>query len=215
MTTPVPANPKIYHIVHVDRLPSIIQDGFLWSDGEIQRREPEGTTIGMGTIKARRLQRLTFSRYRDLHVGDCVPFYFAPRSVMLYMIYRGNHVDLSYRDGQDPVIHLEVDLRQTVDWAVANGLRWAFTLSNAGSSYFEDRYDLSQLGDIKWDALHAQDWQACKEDKQAEFLIERQFPWSLVSRIGVHSLRIRQIVHEALDSTVRKPPVEVHTEWYY
>jgi hypothetical protein len=29
---------------------------------------------------------------------------------------------------------------QTVDWAAANSLRWAFTLSNAGSWYFEDRY---------------------------------------------------------------------------
>jgi hypothetical protein len=29
---PVPAQPKIYHIVHVDRLPSIVADGFLWSD---------------------------------------------------------------------------------------------------------------------------------------------------------------------------------------
>lgn len=28
----VPAQPKIYHIVHVDRLPSIIADGCLWCD---------------------------------------------------------------------------------------------------------------------------------------------------------------------------------------
>lgn len=26
----VPAQPKIYHIVHVDRLPSIVADGCLW-----------------------------------------------------------------------------------------------------------------------------------------------------------------------------------------
>jgi hypothetical protein len=215
MTTPVPANPKIYHIIHADRLPSIARDGFLRSDGEIQRRESEGTTIGMGTIKARRLQQLTLSRYRDLHVGDCVPFYFAPRSVMLYMIYRGNHVDLNYRHGQEPVIHLEADLRQTVEWAESNALRWAFTLSNAGSSYFEDRYNLEHLRDIKWDAVQATDWKECKEDKQAEFLIERQFPWGLVTRIGVNSPGIRKIVLEALASIEQKPPVEIRPEWYY
>ena len=33
----VPTEPKIYHIVHVDRLASIIADGYLWSDAEAQR----------------------------------------------------------------------------------------------------------------------------------------------------------------------------------
>ena len=35
MTMPVPATPKIYHIVHVDRLPTIFESGSLWSDMEI------------------------------------------------------------------------------------------------------------------------------------------------------------------------------------
>lgn len=46
----VPAQPKIYHIVHVDRLPSIVADGCLWCDAEIVRRAPKGTTIGMNSI---------------------------------------------------------------------------------------------------------------------------------------------------------------------
>lgn len=33
-----PAEPKIYHIVPVDRLPSIIADGCLWCDAEVRRR---------------------------------------------------------------------------------------------------------------------------------------------------------------------------------
>lgn len=68
----VPAQPKIYHIVHVDRLPSIITDGYLWCDAQIVRRATSGTTIGMGKIKERRLQK-TLNSFPDLHVGDCVP----------------------------------------------------------------------------------------------------------------------------------------------
>ena len=71
----VPAQPKIYHIVHVDRLPSIIADGYLWCDAEILRRAPSGTTIGMSSIKQRRLNELTLTSHSGLHVGDCVPFY--------------------------------------------------------------------------------------------------------------------------------------------
>src|SRR6266568_599640 len=71
----IPENPKIYHIVHVDRLASIIAGG-LWCDAEVVRRAPPGTTIGMNAIKQRRLTELTLSSHPGLHVGDCVPFYF-------------------------------------------------------------------------------------------------------------------------------------------
>jgi hypothetical protein len=63
MTMPIPTEPKIYHIVHVDRLPSIITDGWLWCDTEIVRRSPPGTTIGMNAIKQRRLNELTLNSH--------------------------------------------------------------------------------------------------------------------------------------------------------
>ena len=98
LTMPPPADPKIYHIVHVDRLPSIIADGWLWCDEDVVRREAMnpgmGTTIGMTSIKQRRLTELTLRSHPGLYVGQCVPFYFCPRSVMLYLIYRANHPEL-------------------------------------------------------------------------------------------------------------------------
>ncbi len=94
-----PVDPKIYHIVHVDRLPSIIKDGWLWCDAETAKHALPGTTIGMNNIKQRRLNQLKLHSHMDLHVGDCVPFYFCPRSVMLYLIAQGNHPELTYRGG--------------------------------------------------------------------------------------------------------------------
>jgi hypothetical protein len=169
----------------------------------------------MNGIKKRRLNELTLSSHPDLHVGDCVPFYFCPRSIMLYLIDRANHPELAYRDGQERIVHLEADLGQTVDWANARGKRWAFTLSNAGAYYFEDRCSLSQLDEIDWNAVEARDWQRCKEGKQAEFLVERQFPWKLITRIGVQSQRISRRVTAALGGAVHKPLVVVKPEWYY
>ena len=211
----VPKKPKIYHIVHVDHLSSIIEDGWLWCDAEIVRRSSPGTPIGMNHIKQRRLTELTLASYPDLHVGNCVPFYFCPRSVMLYLLYQGNHDDLAYRGGQGPVVHLEADLQQTTLWATEHDQRWAFTLSNAGSYYFEDRCDLAHLDEIDWDAVQAKDWQQCKEGKQAEFLIERQFPWGLVSRIGVLSQAVYRQVQGALRDASHKPVVEAKPDWYY
>jgi hypothetical protein len=68
MSSSVPSTIKLYHIVHVDRLPSIIQDSFLWSDAEVQKRTSSGTNIGMTSIKRRRLQK-SLTSYPDLHVG--------------------------------------------------------------------------------------------------------------------------------------------------
>lgn len=220
MTNPVPERPKIYHIVHVDRLSSIVESGCLWCDAEVERRSPDGTTIGMQGIKHRRLHTLRLASYPDLHVGECVPFNFCPRSVMLYLLHKRNP-ELEYRGGQEHIIHLQADMHDTVEWAGQQGYRWAFTLSNAGANYFEDRSDLDNLDEINWPAVRARDWgyrgvpSSIKEGKQAEFLVEQEFSWSLVSQIGVHSRRIHDQVCEILDNTAHKPKVAVRKNWYY
>ena len=210
----VPTEPKIYHIFPLDSLSSILADGCLWSDSVMLNHPDSGTTIGINEIKQRRL-RLKLNSHPNLHVGGCVPFYFCPRSVMLFLIHRGNHPDLSYRGGQKPIVHLETDLRQTVAWANNKKRKWAFTLSNAGANYFEDYADLHQLGKISWDAVQARDWRECMHGKQAEFLIERSFPWSLVSRIGVYSAAIRDTVLTKLRKCNYSSPVDIKRDWYY
>ena len=211
---PPPPEPKIYHIVHMDRLASIVADGALWSDAELQRRARPGTTIGMSTIKQRRLTTPVKCR-PGLKVGDCVPFYFCPRSVMLYMIHMANDPELDYRGGQGPILHLEADLQEVVAWAERQERRWAFTLSNAGSLYFEDRRDLEQLGEIDWDAVQARVWQGRSHGKQAEFLVERSFSWALVQRVGVRSLHIQERARDAIRASEHRPAVEIKPEWYY
>jgi hypothetical protein len=212
---PQPARPKIYHIVHVDRLASIVNDGNLWSDAVLVAERRGGTVIGMHDIKERRLNELHLTSHPDLYVGQCVPFYFCPRSVMLFLIHCANADGLTYRGGQEPIVHLECDLYDAVDWAEKHDRRWAFTLSNAGARYFEDRSDLAQLHEINWTAVAATQWQHLKEGKQAEFLAERSFPWSLVSRIGVQSKGIAQQVADILQGAEHRPMVRIQSDWYY
>ena len=133
---------------------------------------------------------------------------------MLYMMHVRSS-ELSYKGGQAPIIHLEADLHETVAWANANNRRWAFTLSNAGSRYFEDRADLANLNEIEWDAVQARMWTQCKEAKQSEFLLEESFPWGLVRRVGVSNNIVYGQVLNALQQQVHKPTVEVKADWYY
>jgi len=53
--SPPPATPCVYHITHVNNLPAIIANGGLISDAAIIARGGPAATIGMGTIKQRRL----------------------------------------------------------------------------------------------------------------------------------------------------------------
>jgi hypothetical protein len=39
VSMPAPRHPKVYHIVHIDRLPSIVSDGCLWCDAERSRTD--------------------------------------------------------------------------------------------------------------------------------------------------------------------------------
>ena len=165
MAGKVPNLIKIYHIVHIDRLASIIRENALLCDAEIQRRgaSTAGTTIGLGKIKERRLKNLTLKTFPDLHVGDCVPFYFCPRSVMLYMFYCNNHSELKYHGGQEPILHLVANMHATWQWAEENHLRCAFTTSNAGSSYFDDYAEKEQLCKNQYSAFRK--FQRCEKRK--------------------------------------------------
>jgi hypothetical protein len=203
---------KLYHIVHIDNLSSIIADGFLYSDSIMENKSVK--KIGMTNIKNRRLRELHLPSYPDLFVGNCVPFYFCPRSIMLYIIYKRND-ELTYKEGQECIMHLKADFYKTIEWAKYNNLRWVYTLSNAGSYHFIDKKELSDLNQINWDAVKSDDWRnpQIKEAKQAEFLIEDRFPFELVEKIGVYSDIQKTIVQNILKSN--KPFVETERGWYY
>lgn len=208
-------NLKIYHIVHIDKLQSIINSGGLLSDSEVIARGLGGTNIGMNKIKQRRLDEITLDTYPDLFVGQCVPFYFCPRSVMLYMMHMGNSPDITYQGGQDSIIHLEADLMSSIAWANTNAKRWVFTSSNAGSRYFEDTNDIANLSRLNWNAINAKYWNDVVEEKQAEFLCEHSFEWSLIHRIGVSNQTVYQQVLNIINNTNHKPYVEIKNDWYY
>lgn len=212
-----PPNPaRIYHITHVDNLASIVSDNGLQSDAEMMARGGPQVAIGMSAIKQRRMD-LPVKCHPGRLVGEYVPFYFCPRSVMLYLLYRANHPDLAYRGGQDPVVHLEADLRATASWATNSALDWAFSLSNAGAAYAEFRSTLAQLADIDWAAVGNSDFSTppVKERKQAEFLVQRFFPWDLVERVGVRTAQTQGQVRAALAGAAHQPPVDVLPQWYF
>jgi hypothetical protein len=200
----------IYHITHIGNLQRIVAEGGLHCDRSAQ--ELKSVNIGHMHIKARRLNRSVPLGPKGT-VGEYVPFYFAPRSPMLYVISRGG-VE-GYADGQEPVIHL----RSTAEAVKKAGLRWVFTEGHADMDYTDFFDDLKDLDKIDWDLMQARYWHDTNNDpdrkrrRQAEFLVHEFLPWGLVSYIGVYDRSIAETVGKLLKGD--GPEVGVQGGWYY
>jgi len=216
LSTP-PASPKIYHITHVDNVPHIAKAGVLWSDAKRHELGLACKVVGMGEIKRRRIEELEVGCHAGTKVGEYVPFYFCPRSIMLYILHCGNHPDLDYHLGQRPIVHLEADLEATVAWAEANGVPWAFSDRNAGSRPAQFYKTLSDLHKVDWTAVAATGFRdsVVKEGKQAEFLVYGSFPWKLVEKVGVADEKVATHVRSTLRGDSLTPIVSVEQGWYF
>ena len=184
-----PANPEVFHITHVSNLPSILSMGRLLSHAAVVNGNIGPTKIGYDHIKARRRLRAVPVAAQG-YLGDYVPFYFCPRSVMLFVIHKSNSASLGYTGGQQPVVHLV----STVSALCASGRPWAFTERHAELIYAQYYDSLQGLGQLDWAAISATIWSTddqAREKKQAEFLVHDWCPWSAITRIGVFDDAVR------------------------
>jgi hypothetical protein len=124
----------------------------------------------LGIKASRRKIRITLAPYGC--VADYVPFYFAPRSPMLFKLARG-YVS-TYTDGRDPLIYLV----STVEVVVQAGLRYLFSDGNCAAAVTQISGDLALLDTmVDWDVMRSQMWNPTAEDpdrmrrRMAEFLV--------------------------------------------
>jgi ssDNA thymidine ADP-ribosyltransferase DarT-like protein len=200
----------IYHITHANNLQRIIAEGGLRCDRDAQ--ELKAVNIGHRHIKERRMNRRVPVGPEGT-VGDYVPFYFAPRSPMLFAIDRG--VVEGYADGQRPVIYL----CSTAEAVKKAGLRWVFTEGHADMRFTDFFDDLKDLDKIDWDLMQSRYWNDTNDDpdrkrrRQAEFLVHEFFPWELVSYIGVYDRSIAEKAGEIIKGG--SPELGIERGWYY
>jgi hypothetical protein len=96
---------RIYHITHVSNLRSVAQHG-LFCDNGVNAAKVECRSIAYPNIKADRAEtKVPINPGGTL--ADYVPFYFAPRSPMLYTISLGNIESVS--EGQKDIVHLVLE----------------------------------------------------------------------------------------------------------
>ena len=205
---------NIYHITHIDNLQGMINEGGLQCDRVSSERGLCARSIAYQHIKERRAMRPVMVSMRGT-LWDYVPFYFCPRSPMLYVNYRGNVP--GYPDGQTPIVHIVSTAEDIRNF----GIPFFFTGGHA-EMVFSIQYDnLEQLGELDWEVINSKYWfDSIRDDdrkrrKQSEFLVFEFFPWDLISEIGVINHDIYNKVTAIIKDCSHQPAITIHPEWYY
>jgi hypothetical protein len=205
----------IMHFTHIRNLPGILGAGCVQSDSMVLRQSIGIIEAADPAIKERRRQvgiRLVpFGR-----VADYVPFYFAPRSPMLYKLARGSVP--GYSDGQDPLVYLV----GTVEAIAVAGLQYLFSDGNCAARVTQMFGDLRYLDDaVDWDLMRAKMWNDTADDpdrmrrRMAEFLVHERCPVRCLEEIVVRTPAMKRQTEAILAAHHVGLPVRVRTGWYF
>ena len=195
---PRPRPSPILHFTHVSHLASIATSGLV-SDTLAQDHPSFQVEVGNQGIKGQRRLRAVPIAPGGV-VADYAPFYFAPRSPMMYAIEKGNVP--SYEGGCDELLYLV----STVETIVRLRLPYVFTDRNAVLGVAKYGHELRELDTlIDWQLMEATIWRSTeaepdrRERRMAEFLVYERVPWAAFHEVVV---RNRACAERARDTLV-------------
>jgi hypothetical protein len=208
----------VLHFTHVDNLRSIVAAGALACDWQA-RHGGMATEVGDPSIKEARRSRVVPIPPGGT-VGDYVPFYFAPRSPMLFRIACDcrDTIPGRYQGGDRPLVYFAARVAAVVD----SGLPWVATDGNARVLISRFTADLDEVGTmVDWPLMRAKMWKSTPEDldrerrRMAELLIHRQAPLTLFHEGGAYSEAYAEQARHALGGHPLAQRVVVRRSWYY
>jgi len=211
---PPPRPIWLYHFTHVEHLPGIIENGLVCDSqvGGLLTQE-----AGDRGIKERR-RRAAVTCYPGGVVADYAPFYFAPRSPMLYRIRMGGVA--TYNGSQRDLVYLCT----TVEQLEGMGLQVVVTDRNAVLTFARfatARAEWSADGFVDWDLMAQRDWYNDedhpdrKERRMAECLVHHALPWEAVMAIGCFDDSVAESVRATVEQQTHQPDVLVRRQWYF
>lgn len=222
MTTP--RYGLLFHFTHIDNLPAILEEGALLSDSIVEARGSLSTEAGNPAIKQRRRER-EVSCAPGGCVCDYVPFYFAARSPMMYVLWKGTVP--SFAGDHRDLVYLVTD----VDRIVQADLPFVISDRNAAKDYVEFSNDIAVLGDlttpapqsafVDWPLMKEAMWSNTPDDpermerRMAEFLVHGHVPLDLLLGAGVHSEDRQTMIEQLFATRGLGLRAMVRPNWYY
>ena len=181
----------IFHITSIDNLQNIFKEGFLYSTNHAPC---DHTSIANEEIQSRRAEKPVVIEPNGV-IHDYVPFYFAPRSPMLFSNCKGNHENAK---PQEDIVYIVCNAQNIH----SNNLPYVFYDRHAVLATAKPYNDIQHLNSVDWelffelplcgqfskfwqykvDENHPK-WIKRPEVRQAEFLVYEKLDWSFFDYI--------------------------------
>lgn len=140
---------RIYRLTHYKNLPFIFRNGLHCANGKV--KHPDFVNIGFQTlIDSRGTTPVKVTPGGVLN--EYIPFYFAPRSPMLFMIHKGRVEE--YKGTQEELVYLV----SNVEVIQEAGIPFVFTDRHAKLGYAEHYNDYSRLTELDWETINSDNW---------------------------------------------------------
>ncbi|MFO8002049.1 MAG: DUF4433 domain-containing protein [Marinilabilia sp.] len=181
----------IFRITHIENIPHIIQYGITHVNSE--NANPNYVPIGDSSIIS---TRETFKYFNDRNIGEYIPFYFAVRTPMLYVIQKGfNWVPPT---PPEKIVYCVSSVQSVLDLKLNIVFTDGHAIDRFTSFYTEsDIQKLNKIIDKR--AINAKYWNDendldLKRRKEAEFLVLGDIEPQAILGFVVFNEKARQIL---------------------
>lgn len=178
-----------FRMTHIDNIPHIMQHGIVRADSP--NRNPDYVAIGDSSVIDSRREK----EFQGIKIGNCIPFYFGPRTPMLYVIHYGHNG--VKRVHPSKIVYCVIELADIV----RNQISCFFTDGHAlnGITKFYNGNRLPEINDlisredvfaIRWDTEDND----LKRRKEAELLIFSDLPYEYIKMFVVYDDEAKKVL---------------------
>ncbi|EJL71281.1 type II toxin-antitoxin system toxin DNA ADP-ribosyl transferase DarT [Chryseobacterium populi] len=202
-----------YRITHISNLSLLLQNGI------VNKHHPNASQnyVDIGNpeiIDVRSAMPVKISNYGM--IGDYVPFYFTPKSMMLFNIITGYRHPLVLKRNRSEILVIRCLIND-----LATLSQWFFT-DGQGNDMASNHYNnLTNLEKIDWQSIQNSDFSKTDGDYdrprryQAEFLIFEQVPLIKIESLNVYNKHSADIVTNILNQYNINLAVNIQPQYFF
>ena len=149
-------------------------------------------------------------------IGDYVPFYFTPRSIMLYNIITGYRHPVVPKRKPEEILVIRCEIKELTR------LPYFFFTDGQGNDMVTRHFnDLAYLEEIDWRSIQQSDFQKTDGDfdrsrrYQAEFLVRNEVPVSSVESLNVYNEQAARYVKQVLTGKNINLAINIQPQYFF
>lgn len=202
-----------YRIIHRDNLGHILKNGIV----NKHHKDADGNFVSIGNVEiidVRSSTQVKIDGYGN--IGEYVPFYYTPRSIMFFNIVTGYYAPKVPKRSKDEIIVIRCLIEKLVEEP-----KWFFTDGQANDGETTHYNDLRHLNNIDWECIQQSNFNKSDGDYdrqrryQAEFLIYDSVPVECIESISVYNETMKLRVIKEIKEAMLEIPVHIHKPYFF